>query len=475
MNIRHSINRRNASRNVGAPRQQSAFTLVELLVVISIIGILITILGATVTTSLRKAREAATTALIHKIDGLLDERLKGFDRATKSRDFDRIVQQTAQGLEAAGIFGVRKSVIASIARKNYFRAYFPQRFEDLADINANGIPDLFESDAVLKPEDTNQDGQLNGTEDSNGNGKLDGFVLFNHLSAASQNGSRLTESSELLYFMLTKMEAFGVPPVSESEFSTSELRDMDGDGLMEFVDGWGRPLRFYRWPTRLLKPNGVFGPDNKPGAAGSDDDGNGLTDDPWEIGWPGSDDYRALNPINNAIPAVASDPNTPYHLPRRDLAGLLISGLPPKPATYNSGGSQLRYRYDTLDEDPDDPYGLIVLDMRRLARPTGAVAAFNVFAITAASPHGGYPEGLYPTLDTYHTPLVVSAGADGLLGLHEPYVLADSDGDGYYDPPFGVLAQPIYTGTNPNDIPSSTFAALTDNLTNRNRRAGEGR
>ena len=53
-----------------------------------------------------------------------------------------------------------------------------------------------------------------------------------------------TESSELLYFMLTKMQVFGVPPVGESEFGTSEVRDTDGDGLLEFIDAWGRPLRF---------------------------------------------------------------------------------------------------------------------------------------------------------------------------------------------------------------------------------------
>ena len=26
------------------------------------------------------------------------------------------------------------------------------------------------------------------------------------------------------------------------------LKDTDGDGLPEFVDAWGEPLRFYRWP-----------------------------------------------------------------------------------------------------------------------------------------------------------------------------------------------------------------------------------
>lgn len=472
MNARLLTTRRSMARSIRVTRRRLAFTMIEIMVVLVIIGILITILGATATVTIRKAREAATTALLQKIDGLLDERLKGFERATKSRDFERIVQQQAKSLEASNIFGVRKSVIAAIARKDYFRQLFPQRFEDLADINTNNIPDVFESDAILKPEDTNGDGQLTTGEDLNGNGKLDGFVRYKHIDPNSEYGNRVTESSELLYYMLTQMEVLGVPPVGEAEFSTNEVRDFDGDGLLEFVDGWGRPLRFYRWPTRLLKPNGVFGLDGQPGGAGTDDDGNGLVDDAWEIGWPGSDDYRALNPINIAIPAVTSDPNTPYHLPRRDLAGLLIDGVPPKPITYSSGGNLLRYRYDTVDEDPDDPYGMIVLEFKRLARPTyPGTQAINVFKLLPGNVNG-YPEGGYPTLDTFHAPLVVSAGADAQLGLFEPHVFGPNSGGVMQ---YGVLAQAIFTGTNPNDIPSTTFDALTDNLTNRNRRAGKGK
>ena len=32
------------------------------------------------------------------------------------------------------------------------------------------------------------------------------------------------------------------------DFSDREVKDTDGDGLLEFVDAWGQPLQFYRWP-----------------------------------------------------------------------------------------------------------------------------------------------------------------------------------------------------------------------------------
>ena len=68
-------------------RFRRAFTLIEVLVVISIVALLLTIMGTAITTSLRKAREAATTALLQKIDGLLEERARndGHQRLAAAR------------------------------------------------------------------------------------------------------------------------------------------------------------------------------------------------------------------------------------------------------------------------------------------------------------------------------------------------------------------------------------------------------
>ena len=99
-------------------------------------------------------------------------------------------------------------------------------------------------------------------------------------------------------------------------------------------------------------------------------------------------------------------------------------------------------------------------------------------------------ESRYHTLDTYHRPLVVSAGADGALGLYEPNhnedtnlngVLdsgEDANGNGFLD--IGFLGQPINEDGSTGDLNGNglvdTFAsplASFDDLTNHNRRAGE--
>ena len=90
---------------------------------------------------------------------------------------------------------------------------------------------------------------------------------------------------------------------------------------------------------------------------------------------------------------------------------------------------------DPLAKDPDDPLGLL----HPSNRSTASQQASNF-------------ERDYHTGDTYHTPLIVSAGPDALLGLYEPNNTTQ----------MGRLAQP--------DL--SSLSALLDNITNRNVRAG---
>ncbi len=57
-----------------------------------------------------------------------------------------------------------------------------------------------------------------------------------------------TARAETLYAVLVE----GVGPLgsvfNRDDFSDREIKDTDGDGLPEFVDAWGQPLQFFRWP-----------------------------------------------------------------------------------------------------------------------------------------------------------------------------------------------------------------------------------
>lgn len=469
-------------------RPSQGFTLVELLIVISIAAFLVATLGVTVANYLENAREQQTVATLRKIEGLIAERLKGLERAYKRPDFTTFVtklqKRLQQGDSGQGIPlmpGFSREATEMLARKMFARMLFPQTLGE-------GIP--------FSSEDLNGNAALDTGEDKNGNNSLDYYltildriradqsVSFNLANHTASLESRRTESSELLYYALTSMELFGIPPVA-TEFRDTEVRDTDADGLLEFIDGWGRPLRFYRSPTRLIKPYGILGPDGVAGAPG-DDDGNGLSDNA---------DFSELNYVG---PSGPSD-DLLIHSEWRTFAGLLIAGLPRAP--YQTGSGGVLVNYDQLNQDPDDPYGLLLSEFRRLSI-TNTYIVPQALVATELSPGSapGWPAPnpiwSFPTFDVYHKPLVVSAGPDGELGILEPFPTEDLDGDGSLGPNedfngngqidlFGHLAipqlQPTFAPTAATPIPtaplnppgghilSTAFDQASDNITNRSR------
>jgi len=60
------------------------------------------------------------------------------------------------------------------------------------------------------------------------------------------------DSAELLHLIVTRGPV--ADPDIIAHFRQDEAVDKDGDGLMEFIDGWGRPIAFRRWPTGFASP-----------------------------------------------------------------------------------------------------------------------------------------------------------------------------------------------------------------------------
>lgn len=62
------------------------------------------------------------------------------------------------------------------------------------------------------------------------------------------NHTHKTARSETLYALLVEGQGPFGSLFTRDDFEDSEVKDTDGDGLLEFVDAWGEPLQFFRWP-----------------------------------------------------------------------------------------------------------------------------------------------------------------------------------------------------------------------------------
>ena len=416
--------------------RRSGFTMMELLIVIAVISILMTLLVSAAFSFIVNAKEAATATTITKVSGLIQERIRSFHDPVRDAEFKRAAERLFEPNQA--FFGSAE-VAEIFVRKQRFKQAFPQSF-------------------------TEADSQRFGVAPT-GVGYQSRF-----------------ESGILLYLILTKGETFGTPSPGDDAFSGPEVRiSTETGGMPCLVDAWGEPLRFYRWPTRLfrcgeshldsstnyddynqnatddaagiipgpfpplggapttmspiIRPttllpgptpasllistlppfdrndlNYARGPDRSPGFVGCNDDGKGIVDDVGEIGWPNSDDPESLN----------TDPDDQTYR---------LSGFFEKKAAE-------------MDWVP------------AIARQTDFIKGFHDFY-------------------TFHTPLIVSAGPDRLLGLRESTdVPRPAFPNSQY---FGYLAMPISpirSNLQTVRVQDTAMGQLTDNITNHNQRAG---
>lgn len=292
------------------------FTLIELLVVIGIIGLLMSILGVAVMNSLSGARIAGTKATMIKIQRQLQSRIEAVNRAYRGQQsMTQLVNEIGSVDKVANQAPAQRvnAVRTALMRKVYLRTYLPQTWAEAA------------------------------------------FLLKKGGKSAPSPINTATESAEVLYFILTDASIVGFTPANQDLFAGTEVRDTDGNGAMEILDSWGSPVRFYRWPTRLLRPSG----------------------------------YTGLNAISS----------TDF-----DRAQLLIQGIPtslkvtPNPAAPSS-----------LAQDPDDPLNVLTPGNGW----SNSASDITDFESSTTSP---FP---FHTAFTWHTPLVVSAGPDREFGIYD--------------------------------------------------------
>jgi len=210
----NAVGRRQPS--AGAARfhpSRAGFTLVELIVAVSIIVILAGITLRALSMARDSGREYRTKATISKLDRIIREMYASYRNRRVPIDTTGLDPRTAIGLQLAAL---RQTILFEM----------PERYGDVPE---NPQPVTISYNSVSRP------------LMPPGASYAYSAVLAGHRSNPADNSH-----AECLYMIVAISN-----PERLEDFQASEIGDTDGDGLPEFVDGWGRPIYFLRWAPQF--------------------------------------------------------------------------------------------------------------------------------------------------------------------------------------------------------------------------------
>lgn len=216
-----------------AARRPRGFTMVELLVVVTIIAMLAALMLGAVQMAREATRKTKTRATIHKIDGVVMDLYESY----RSR---RVAVNTT-GMRPDDASGMRL-----LATRDLMRLEMPERWVDVRSSTTpptrtpwptlTSRPALAESYYRLWFQ-----GLLRMDRD---------FPTADPAKPVRDEGrERLNRyaSAECLYMIVSLAGG----PDARGQFHGNEVGDADLDGLLEFHDGWKNPIQFLRWAPGL--------------------------------------------------------------------------------------------------------------------------------------------------------------------------------------------------------------------------------
>ena len=251
-----SIQRRVKAEGVGhsplsslvSPRR--AFTLVELLVSITIIGILAGMAMAALQAAQQAAREASTRATIAKINQFIMAKYESY------RNRRVPLTQTQMNAIAIARGWVADDPVTAIRRV---------RLNAIRDLMRLEMPDGW-CDIMLNPATATPLAPGYRTLVIPTVPALTQQYFRRFINSPAPYATRNQNAPAKCLYMIVMSD-----PEAASSFRDDEIGEPDGDGLRVFLDAWGRPIRFIRWPAgfvdhaNLRVHNGGADPAGAPG------------------------------------------------------------------------------------------------------------------------------------------------------------------------------------------------------------------
>lgn len=266
-----------------------AFTLVELLVVMAVIAILTSLILAALYSAQETARIDKTKGTIHKINTLLARHL---DEIRTAKMPVYLTQgELAANASDVGLYYAAKQLLY---RWQTQRIELPDRYEDIA---VDGM--------LIAPENTTN--ALRLAYQIEIKAKL-GIPINDSMRPRMADVAEFREqnqSAECLYLVVTR----GLIADDEMQFFDHEVGDEDGDGMFEFIDGWGQPIEFLRWaPGYTPQNDAVSAMQYSSTTGGTNPDFPDTTFDPLGVGLPSAPAAIRQHPT---FPTEPPGPGTP--------------------------------------------------------------------------------------------------------------------------------------------------------------------
>lgn len=258
--------------------RRSSYTLIELLITVSIIAIMASMVLFAMYAAQEQARVQKTRALIGRLNNIIRDRYESY--RTRRLPMPELVDETfvdgnqngvcdtselssLRDTNGNGIWDysvTTRSKLRLDMLRDMMRMEMPDRWSDVVDQPPPLVQMLVQATPPIPPIDppamslaykarynqiaepyTDQDGdgaydQGEPYTDTNGNGQRDPTYEY--------------ENAECLYMIV--MEVVSQQGDARDVFKPDDVADTDGDGFPEFVDAWGTPIRFLRWAPGFI-------------------------------------------------------------------------------------------------------------------------------------------------------------------------------------------------------------------------------
>jgi prepilin-type N-terminal cleavage/methylation domain-containing protein len=219
----------------GAVPVRGGFSLVELLVVMSIMVVLLGLVSAAVSGARASQKKQSTRLLISKLDAIIQQQMATY----AARVVPPPADSDGDGLPNYPAGWTKAAYRSWYIRRNLVTGDLPDRWSDVAALASGTVP-LTSSGTAKLPITSSQ--------------RTYSAVWQSLANQQRSNAPQQYAGAECLFMIV--MQGGIADCLDCGELRTAERGDKDDDGLFEFWDAWGNPIGFILWPAGLQLPGG---------------------------------------------------------------------------------------------------------------------------------------------------------------------------------------------------------------------------